>query len=388
MEDRALTWLDDLRDGGDADVCARGLPTSKLERWKYTKLPAWKDVGANQKLSVKITSENTEIKEINQCFNESFVAKILQAYIPQEQPDMMLWSLNNTSLEDGLFIDIPAGMKLDNPIELVFTGEEGGFYNSRIIVRVGKGAEVTLIERHEGQGTYWKNMVTQIVAEEGAHLTHIRMVDDGAEATHTNTAQISQKAASVYKGFYLTQNVRLARNEIEMRLEGEQAECDLSGVSLLQAQQHGDTTITVAHQVPHCVSRQFFRAVLDDQARGVFQGKVCVHKDAQKTEAYQLSNALLLSEGAEMDTKPELEIYADDVKCSHGATTGQLDDEPLFYLRSRGLNEEQARALLVEAFVNEVVDKLVNDSVKNIVREVLNNPPSHLWEGGQRGEGS
>ena len=143
----------------------------------------------------------------------------------------------------------------------------------------------------------------------------------------------------------------------------------LTSINLLSGMQHGDTTILIEHTAPHCRSNQFYRTILDDSARGVFQGKVHVHKIAQKTDGYQLSNAILLSEKAEMDTKPELEIYADDVRCSHGATTGQLDEEPVFYLRSRGLSEKEARELLIQAFVDEVVDKIVDEDIQASVRE-------------------
>jgi Fe-S cluster assembly protein SufD len=152
-------------------------------------------------------------------------------------------------------------------------------------------------------------------------------------------------------------------------LNGQNIECSFNGINLLNKQQHGDTTILVEHKAPRCKSNQFYRSILDDKSRGVFQGKVHVHQIAQKTDGYQLSNTLLLSPEAEMDTKPELEIYADDVKCSHGATTGQLDEEPLFYLRSRGLSAAEARMLLVQAFVDEVADKIVDEKFQSSVKE-------------------
>ena len=164
---------------------------------------------------------------------------------------------------------------------------------------------------------------------------------------------------------------KLTRNEIHAEIQGTNAEVSFNGANLLGGSQTGDTTILIEHQAPHCRSNQFYRTLLDDQAKGVFQGKVHVHQIAQKTDGYQLANTILLSDKADMNTKPELEIYADDVLCSHGATCGQLDEEPIFYLRSRGLNEAQARRLLVQAFVDETVDKIGNDTLREEVGEIV-----------------
>lgn len=251
--------------------------------------------------------------------------------------------------------------------DILFTGRDGMLHSPVLKVVLEEGAELTLIERHEGYGSYWKNVAVDIELGANATLCHYRIIEDeGVVTIHTN---ITQENGSSYNGFYIMQNSKLVRNEVHARLVGKGAECDLNGLNLLNGKQHGDTTIVVEHKAPHCRSSQFFRSVLDDEARGVFQGKVHVHKDAQKTDGYQLSNALLLSEGAEMDAKPELEIYADDVKCSHGATCGQLDDEPLFYLRSRGLSEAEARMLLIQAFVDEVADKISDEAMRASIKE-------------------
>lgn len=250
--------------------------------------------------------------------------------------------------------------------DILFTGRDGMLHSPVLKVILEEGAELTLIERHEGSGAYWKNMSVEITLGANAKLNHYRIIEDKGVATiHT---ALTQERDSTYRGFYSVQNPQLLRNEIHAVLNGANAECDMSGLNLLQGKQHGDTTIVIEHKAPHCNSSQFFRTILDDTARGVFQGKVHVHQIAQKTDGYQLSNALLLSEHAEMDTKPELEIYADDVKCSHGATCGQLDDEPLFYLRSRGLTETEARMLLVQAFVDEVADKIVDEDMRASVK--------------------
>ena len=215
-------------------------------------------------------------------------------------------------------------------------------------------------------------MVTEIELGANAKLHHIRIQKDSVEGINTNMVSINAERDSVYEGFTLNLGGKLTRHESHAQIEGENAEVSFNGVNLLSGEQHGDTTILIEHKAPHCRSNQFYRTLLDDKARGVFQGKVHVHKPAQKTDGYQLSNTLLLSPEAEMDTKPELEIYADDVKCSHGATTGQLDEEPLFYLRQRGLSEAQARFLLVQAFVDEVLDKVEDEALRDDIAKDTN----------------
>ncbi|HBR68979.1 MAG TPA: Fe-S cluster assembly protein SufD [Rhodospirillaceae bacterium] len=256
--------------------------------------------------------------------------------------------------------------------EILFTGRDGMLQAPVLKVVLDEGAELTLIERHTGAGSYWKNTAVEITLGTNARLHHYRIIEDTGVIT-INTV-LSQKQDSFYNGFTLIKGGALVRNETHAALTGKNAECDISGVNLLKGKQHADTTIVITHEAPHCRSSQFFRSVLGDESRGVFQGKIHVRQAAQKTDGYQLSNALLLSDRAEMDTKPELEIYADDVKCSHGATCGQLDDEPLFYLRSRGLTEVEARMLLVQAFVDEAVEKVADEKTQVFVKETAS-----LW---------
>lgn len=253
--------------------------------------------------------------------------------------------------------------------EVLFTAEDGARSEPKLEITLEDGAELTLVEHQNGVGSYWKNMISTIKVGKNAKLRHIRIQDDSAEGVNTNMVKITVDRDAVYDGFTLNLGGKLTRHEIHAVINGQNAEISFNGVNLLKGKQHGDTTILIEHAAPHCKSNQFYRTILDDEARGVFQGKVHVHQIAQKTDGYQLSNAILLSEKAEMDTKPELEIYADDVKCSHGATTGQLDEEPVFYLRSRGLNEQEARRLLVQAFVDEVVDKITDEAVQAAIRE-------------------
>lgn len=261
-------------------------------------------------------------------------------------------------------IIIPRGQVGGKAADIVFTGVDKTLHTPQIKITVEEGAQATVIERHDGKGAYWKNAVCDITLGPGAILNHYRIFEDSADAVTTINTAIMQQRDSSYYGFYMIQKGALVRNELKAVLAGEGAHCDMAGLQLLDGKQIGDTTILIEHAAPHCTSSQFFRHVLAGESRGVFQGKVHVHQVAQKTDGYQLSNALLLSDKAEMDTKPELEIYADDVKCSHGSTLGQLDDDPLFYLRARGVPEAEARMLLVQAFLDEVCDKISDESFK------------------------
>jgi len=288
-------------------------------------------------------------------------------------------------------IDVPAGEHAAEPVEITIRGFDNALFMPRLTVRLGVGAELTLIERHEGRGRFWNNQQTQITVGAGAVLRHIRLQENPDDAVYTQNTNAAVEKDGRYEAFTLTAGGLLSRNEARIDLEGEGASCALYGINLLQGKQHGDTTLTVAHRARGCRSEQFYRSLLRDGARGVYQGKILVEPGADGTDATQLSNAILLSEGAEMDTKPELEIYADDVKCAHGATTGTLDDEALFYMRSRGMGEDEARAVLLSAFMNEVAEKIGDGSAKETIKikieSWLKPPPSHKWEGGHRGEG-
>jgi len=198
----------------------------------------------------------------------------------------------------------------------------------------------------------------------GATLRHYRVQAESRDATHVTTTHVRVGRDATYENFTLAISGRLSRNEISVRLEGEGGRCSLNGAYLMRGSEHCDNTTLIEHLVPRTACREVFKGVLDDESRAVFQGRIVVHKDAQNTDGHQLCKALLLSTGAEIDAKPELEIYADDVKCSHGATTGQLDETALFYLRSRGVPEALARNLLVQSFLGEALDQITSDEVR------------------------
>lgn len=267
---------------------------------------------------------------------------------------------------DTVHLVIPKGKQVLQPIELKLAGTEAGQFTTTLHIDVERGAEVTVIERQSGEGQYWKNIDIRINLAENAVLNHYRFCEEDPFCVVTERTQVTQSRDSRYNMVAINGCAGFGRADFGIKMVGEGAECDLAGLTLLAGKQHSDTTIVVDHIAPHCRSSQFFKTVLNDQSRGVYQGKIHVHKDAQKTDGYQLSNNLLLSPLAEMDIKPELEIYADDVKCSHGTTTGQLDETPLFYLMSRGISKDDARRLLLEAFLGEVLEKIRHDEVRTM----------------------
>lgn len=271
-------------------------------------------------------------------------------------------------------IVIPKNKQVTRPIELKLSGTDAGQFKTTLDITVEAGAEVTIIERQAGEGSYWKDIDLNITVGQNAKLNHYRFCEEDPFCVVTERTHATLARDARYNVVAINGCAGFGRADFNIKMMGEGGECDLSGLTLLAGKQHSDTTIVIDHIAPHCRSSQFFKTVLNDQSRGVFQGKIHVHKDAQKTDGYQLSNNLLLSKLAEMDVKPELEIYADDVKCSHGSTTGQLDETPLFYLMSRGISKEDARRLLLEAFMGEVLEKIKNDDVRVMFDERV-----HLW---------
>ncbi|HEU0118575.1 MAG TPA: Fe-S cluster assembly protein SufD [Alphaproteobacteria bacterium] len=239
------------------------------------------------------------------------------------------------------------------PVELLFQGTKEA--QVKLAITLGENGRLTLIERHEATAP----QVIQIPVHlhKQAKLIHGKIIY-GGEHAHIAETSAHIEAGAYYDRFDLIKGGRLIRNEIEAKLDGKLAQCNLNGAMLVRGQEHADTTIRVTHAAPFGTSRQVYKSVIADKARAVFQGKILVAEGAQKTDGHQLSRALLLSDQAEMDAKPELEIYADDVKCSHGSTVGDLDDDAMFYLRARGLDEVSARALLIEAFVGEIIDEI------------------------------
>lgn len=272
-------------------------------------------------------------------------------------------ALNLAFTDEGAVIDVPEGMALETAIHLVFLNESESnpfMVNPRILVLAGENSQVTVIESHLGftEGTYFVNSVTEIVAAENAVVDHYKVQREGNSAYHLGTVDAYLCRSSNVRTGTFTLGGKLTRNETKAELRGEGASTELNGLYLACRDQHVDNYTTITHAAPHCSSRELYKGILDDSARGVFRGRIVVAEGAQQTDSKQTNNNLLLSDNALVNTKPQLEIYADDVKCTHGATIGQMEDEAMFYLRTRGIGKEAARSMLIYAFANEALGEV------------------------------
>ena len=290
-----------------------------------------------------------------------------------------LVALNTMLTEDGVVLAVPDGVD-GGTLQIVSLATEGHgrafAFHPRHSIRLGRGASLRVLEISTGAGVYLHNTVSEIHVGEDAHLLHVRLQDEARGSFHVSTSYVELAARGTYDGFALNLGAQLARAETHARLAGAGAMLHLNAAQLLSGSQHGDITTVVRHDAPGCASRQTVKNVLSGRSRGVFQGKIEVARIAQKTDGYQMNQALLLSREAEIDCKPELEIFADDVKCSHGATVGELDRGQIFYLRSRGVPEAEARAILVRAFLTEAMDTVVEIHF----RAALESSVAQWWE--------
>jgi Fe-S cluster assembly protein SufD len=284
-------------------------------------------------------------------------------------------ALNTAFMTDGTLARIADGAKLAKPLLLVFAraAKQPSLVTTRNIVRVGTDARATLIEAYvtlpdavAGQ----TNTLSEVMLGDRAELSHLKVTLEGGGATHLASWMTTLAAGSFYRAFHLTASTALVRNSLFALFQGEGAKVDISGAFLGRGGEHIDTTLVVDHAVPGCESRELFKGVLADRARGVFQGKVIVRPDAQKTDGKQMAQVLMLSEEAEFDSKPELEIHADDVVCGHGSTAAEIDADLVFYLRARGIPLATARAMLIESFVGEALDKIEDEAVRAALAQI------------------
>lgn len=285
-------------------------------------------------------------------------------------PDAVI-SLNAAMATDGVVMLIADGAQLSAPIQIIHVAtaaSASAFTRSHL--RIGEGARATVIESFVAAGKaggYQVNDAVILWVGDDADVAHIRLMDDAPDAVNVTSQFVTVGANTKLNFFNMTSGAAVSRLQGFITLAGEGSELSINGVNLLQKTEHGDTTLVVDHVVPNCVSREVFRAVIDDRAHSVFQGRIIVRPDAQKTDGKMMTRALLLSDEAEADNKPELEIFADDVSCGHGATAGALDDSLLFYLKARGLPEKQAQALLIQAFVGEAIEQIADDGLREHV---------------------
>jgi len=399
-------WLRAARRAAIARVAERGLPSARDEDWKYTAIApieatrfdltgeapvARSTAGALDPFLFGDASRH-RLVFVQGRYSASLsaadgrsdgsrvgsLADALSADGKSLSPELLngdaetgdAWpALNLAFWQDGALVEIPAGVVVDRPIHLLFLtagGDPGSMTHPRSLVVLGRGSQATVIETYAAisGGTYLTNPVTRLIVGEGATLIHQRIELESGQAFHVGRTEAQQGRDSRLNSTAVFFGGRIARQDVRVRLEAEGAESALQGLYVLGGRQHVDINTVVDHAKPHGTSRQLYKGVLDGRARGVFSGRVIVRPGAQKTDAYQSNKNLLLSEGVEADSKPQLEIFADDVKCSHGAADGQLAADALFYLRSRGLGEAEARALLTYGFASEVLGRIPLEPVR------------------------
>ncbi|MGZ3687068.1 MAG: Fe-S cluster assembly protein SufD [Bdellovibrionota bacterium] len=334
-----------------------GLPGVKNEDWKYTSLAAFSKTDFAPALNARLwLMEPTQLPPglTVEPLNES-VAALLSAYQGDQEDGIK--ALNSANLGSGTVIRVARGVIVEKPIRLGLVHPGGACFLHNIFI-LEEGAQAQIVEEYSGGASGATNIVTQIVLGENSVLDHLRIQNENHGNFHFSDTRVEQPRSSRYRSSVVSLGGAVVRNEIRARLGGEGAECRLLGLYAAKGSQQVDCFTVVDHAVPHCQSHELYKGVLDDTAKGTFTGKIVVRPEAQKTDANQLNRNLLLSEGATANTRPQLQIDADDVKCSHGATIGRLDEEALFYLRSRGIEAQTARKLLTQAFASEVIEQM------------------------------
>ncbi len=385
--------LQDLRTRGRASFSVLGLPNRRQEEWRFTglkgikgevfELPAaiapridiapWRVSDACLLVFVDgiFAADASEVGDLPDGVSISnlvlgatsgseAVAQNLGSLAPLEQHPFA--ALNTALIADGAFIQVPAGMELDRPIQIVFVSgseERATLSAPRILIVAEAESRATVVEQHIGNiGSSLSCPVTEIVIGEKAVLNHVVVQEEDLSAHHLAVRQMKLAAGSRYFGQAISLGGALARTDIGVVLEGENAEASLDGLYLVDGEQQADTHITVRHASPDCISHQLYKGILAGRAKAVFNGRIIVDQDAQKTDARQSNRNLLLSNDAVVNSNPQLEIFADDVRCTHGSTVGQLDEEAVFYLRSRGIGHDSAIQLLTLAFAGEILERI------------------------------
>jgi Fe-S cluster assembly protein SufD len=378
--------MTDLRERAAETFQKLGWPTTRLEEWRYTNLaplqkiqwrtgdPACPD--RQDCLSSTLAGRAAlELIFVNgQLFETSGSAGVAlkeTTTIADWERNAMV-ALNTANAQDGARIEIPAGTVVDGFIHLLFIGKGDGVWSHpRNVIVAGANSQVTVVETYVGSGDYFTNAVTEIVAHESAVVDHYKVECESPSAYHVGNVFIRQERAANVTSRTFALGGLLARNETHVVLNGEGASVVLDGLFVGTGTQHLDNRTVIDHVQPHCESVELYKGVLDQNARGVFDGLIIVRPGAVKTVSRQTNRNLLLSETAIVDSKPNLEIHNNDVKCNHGSTIGQIDEEALFYLRSRGLGEAEARSLLVYAFASEIADRIAIEPVREQIRRAL-----------------
>lgn len=408
-----VAWLRELRRDAINRFVTQGFPTPRHEDWKYTRTAAIE----KRRFSCSIVNEfAVDLERIDKLLQaEDAVQRLVfinGRYFPalsrvdtlpsgavvanineilSHNPDVLkdvygtvaaserhpFAALNSAFSDDGVYLSLSKGTLVEQPIYVVFissASQEGHASHPRVLVKADDNSHAVLIERCVAldDTVYFNNVISEITLGKNASMHYYRLQEESVKAFHISGVHVRQDRDSRFDAHTITLGSALVRNDVDVQLAASGAYCGLAGLYLASGRQHVDTHTRIDHLQPHGCSREFYKGILDGHGRSVFNGKVIVHPEAQKTDANQSNKNLLLSADAEADTKPELEIYADDVKCSHGATVGQLDADALFYLCSRGIDESTARNLLTAAFAHEIIDQVKLSPLRDKIDQMIN----------------
>lgn len=393
-------WLRNLREEAFAFFAENGFPNVKNEEWKYTNVaPIAKaefsavaatatdfaaagryPESANSRLVFIDGALNKELStypavSFAEALADERFAGLLKKNLG-EGADLAkngFVALNTAFIEDGVFIHIPKDVRVETPIHFLFIATGGAANFPRVLIYAERGSNSTVIESYESHsdGTAFTNSVVEIVLEDDAHLIHYRVQKENQESFHIGTTATTLNRGSLYDSTNINLGAAISRHDTSVKFTAEGGECFVDGLYMVGGSQHADTHSVIDHTVPNCVSHQTYKGVLSDRSHAVFNGKVFVREDAHGTDAQQSNKNLLLSNDARVDTKPQLEIFNDDVKCSHGATVGQIEEEELFYLLTRGIGPDLAKNLLTYGFAEEVINKIGIESIKSELDEAV-----------------
>jgi Fe-S cluster assembly protein SufD len=413
LEPSTVPFVARLREAALARFADLGFPSTRLEDWKYTDVtPLARQIfrlsppgspGATARAAVErerlgngsllVFRDGHPVAELSNDARlpaGAIVTSLASALVshphlvephlgrlaPYEAEGSSFTALNTAFIRDGAFVYLPRGAVLDEPIHLLFLAgatSEPTVIHPRVLIVAEENSRARVVEEYVGPdaSTYWTNAVTEIALGANAAVEHCRVQREGEAAHHVGTVAAEQGAGSNFVSRVFSLGGSLVRSEVATALAAPGGECTLDGLYLTDGRQHADHHTSIDHREPRCTSRELYKGILAGQSTAVFNGKVFVRENAQKSDAQQMNKNLLLSEDAVVDTKPQLEIFADDVKCSHGATIGQLDDEAVFYLRARGIEAESARRLLIQAFANELVTRVGVEPLRTRLEQAI-----------------
>jgi Fe-S cluster assembly protein SufD len=383
----AEAWRMELREGAFERFCGLGFPTTREEEWRFTnvapiartKWPAAPQAAADVDALAPWTSGGIRLVFVNGRLASEVPAlpKGVEGGLLTERselnyivPKTALTALNTAFLDQVAWLRVDRGATVETPIHLVYITTANAYVAPRVLIQAGADAHVTIVESFVGSGAYFTNAVTEVVAGQGAVLDHYKVQRESPDAYHVAAfaAKLGQSAS--FRTHSISLGGKLVRNDIGAVLS-EGAEATVNGLYIVNGTQHVDNHTTIDHAKPHGTSHELYKGILDGESNAVFNGKIIVRKDAQKTDSKQTNKNLVLSDNSVVNTKPELQIWADDVRCTHGATIGQLDAEALFYLQSRGIGRKEARSLLTYAFAQDIVDRIKVESLRDSLEKVL-----------------